>query len=125
MNIIAGESRISVENTPRSTCHVYREGNNDVPHAAPHIAMKWQLAPIEADWFEKTSKEVCTQFRDAKQSGGRTMVELAEYMNQDPILHWAWNPGGGREAALYSLQEHIDDLLIWGVAGFPCERLKR
>jgi hypothetical protein len=121
MNIIAGESRIGVENIPCSTCHVCREGNNDVPYAAPHIPMKWQLAPIEADWFEKTSKEVYTQFRDPERSGGRTMVELAEHMNHVLILHWAWKPGGRREAAPYSLQEHIDDLLACGVAGFFCQ----
>lgn len=121
MNIIAGESRIGAETIRCSTCHAYREGSNDVPHAAPQVAMNWQLAPIEADWFGKTSEEVCTQLRDPERNGGRTMVELAEHLNHDLILHWAWNPGGGREAAPYSLQEHIDDLLVWGVAGFPCQ----
>jgi hypothetical protein len=121
MNIIAGESRIGAETIQCSTCHAYREGSNDVPHAAPQVAMNWQLAPVEADWFGKTSEEVCTQLRDPERNGGRTMLELAEHLNHDLILHWAWNPGGGREAAPYSLQEHIDDLLVWGVAGFPCE----
>jgi len=38
----------------------------------------------------------------------------------DVILHWAWAPGGNREPAPYSLQEHVDDLLMWGAAGAPC-----
>ena len=121
MNIMAGESRIGAETIQCSTCHAYREGGNDFPHAAPQVAMNWQLAPVEADWFGKTSQEVCTQLRDPDRNGGRTMIELAQHLNHDLILHWAWNPGGGREAAPYSLQEHIDDLLVWGVAGFPCE----
>ncbi|WP_342077908.1 hypothetical protein [Yoonia sp. SS1-5] len=120
MNVQAGESRIGAETMLCSTCHAYREGLNDVPHAAPQVAMNWQLAPIEADWFGRTSDEICTQLRDPQRNGGRTMVELAEHLNHDLILHWAWNPGGGREPAPYSLQQHVDDLLIWGVAGFPC-----
>ena len=120
MNVMAGESRIGAETIQCSTCHAYREGTNDIPHAAPQVAMNWQLAPIEADWFGKSSQEICTQLRDPARNGGRTMIELAEHLNHDLILHWAWNPGGGREPAPYSLQEHIDDLLIWGVAGFPC-----
>ena len=121
MNIQAGESRIGAETIQCSTCHAYREGSNDTPHGAPQVAMNWQLAPVEADWFGKTSEEICTQLRDPTRNGGRTMVELAEHLNHDLILHWAWSPGCGREAAPYSLQEHIDDLLVWGVAGFPCE----
>jgi len=120
MNINAGDSRIGAETIQCSTCHAYRESVNDIPHAAPQVAMNWQLAPVEAEWFGKSSDEICNQLRDPDRNGGRTMVELAEHLNHDLILHWAWNPGGGREAAPYSLQEHIDDLLVWGVAGFPC-----
>lgn len=32
----------------------------------------------------------------------------------------AWSPGGGGEPAPYSLQEHVNDILAWGVAGMPC-----
>ncbi len=120
MNVMAGESRIGAETIQCSTCHAYREGTNDIPHAAPQVAMNWQLAPIEADWFGKSSREICTQLRDPARNGGRTMIELAEHLNHDLILHWAWNPGGAREPAPYSLQEHIDDLLVCGIAGFPC-----
>ena len=122
MNIQAGASRIGAETLLCSTCHAYREGGNDMPHAAPQVAMNWQLAPVEADWFGRTSDEICAQLRDPERNGGRTMIELAEHLDHDLILHWAWSPGGGREPAPYSLQEHIDDLLIWGVAGFPCAR---
>jgi len=48
------------------------------------------------------------------------MMALASHLDHDLILHWAWNPGGGREPAPYSLQEHVNDILIWGVAGMPC-----
>jgi cytochrome c2 len=120
MNIRAGESRIGAEFLLCSTCHAYNDGANDAPHMAPQVAMNWQLAPVEADWFGKTSDEICTQLRDPELNGDRDYLDLASHLDHDLILHWAWNPGGGREPAPYSLQEHVDDILAWGVAGYPC-----
>lgn len=121
MNINAGESRIGAETVMCSTCHAERASLNDTPHAPPQVSMAWQLAPVEAEWFGKSATEVCNQLRDPDRNGGRTALEIAEHLDHDLILHWAWNPGGGREPAPYSLQEHVDDVLVWGVAGFPCE----
>lgn len=120
MNVRAGDSRIGAETVLCSTCHAYREGVNDLPHAAPQVAMNWQLAPVEAEWFSKTSLEICEQLRDPDRNGGRSYVDLANHLDHDLILHWAWNPGGGREPAPYSLQEHVNDVLAWGVGGMPC-----
>ncbi|MGR3514975.1 MAG: hypothetical protein ACU0GG_19615 [Paracoccaceae bacterium] len=121
MNINAGDSRIGAEYVTCGTCHALRDGLNDVPHAAPQVAMTWQLAPVEAAWFGKSSDEICNQLRDPDRNGGRDHLEIASHLDHDLILHWAWNPGGGREPAPYSLQEHVNDILAWGVAGFPCE----
>lgn len=120
MNVNAGASRIGAETLVCSTCHAYNERLNDVPHAAPQVAMAWMLPPPEAEWFGKTASYICNQLRDPERNGGRDMIGLAEHLDHDLILHWAWDPGGGREAAPYSLQEHVDDILIWGVAGMPC-----
>jgi len=124
MNIRAGDSRIGAELLMCSTCHTTSKqtdkNDNNVPHAAPRVAMAWRLAPVEAHWFGRSSLQICEQLRDPELNGGRTMQELAEHLDHDLILHWAWSPGGGREAAPYSLQEHIDDILAWGVAGYPC-----
>lgn len=120
MAINAGESRIGAETTPCSACHAVNTRLNDIPHAAPQVAMTWMLAPVEAAWFGKTSDEICQQLRDPERNGGRDMLDLAAHLDHDLILHWAWTPGGGRAPAPYSLQEHVDDILIWGVAGMPC-----
>ena len=120
MNINAGDSRIGAEYLQCSACHAYREGINDVPHAAPQVATNWQLAPVEAEWFGKTSDEICNQLRDPERNGGRNFNDIANHLDHDLILHWAWNPGKGREPAPYSLQEHVNDILAWGVAGYPC-----
>ena len=121
MNIQGGESRIGAEFVPCSTCHALNEqGGNDGPHMAPQVAMNWQLAPVEAEWFGKSTVEICEQLRDPERNGGRDYLAIASHLDHDLILHWAWNPGGGREPAPYSLQEHVNDILAWGVAGYPC-----
>ena len=122
MNINAGESRIGAESILCATCHAYRENAapNDAPHMAPQVAAGWQLAPVEAEWFGKSSVEICTQLRDPARNGARTYLDLASLLDHDVSLHWAWTPGGGREAVPYTLQTHVDDILIWGVGGQPC-----
>lgn len=124
MNIRAGESRIGAEYLPCATCHTTKvedwDKANATPHAAPRVAMGWALAPVEAHWFGQTSEQICAQLRDPDLNGGRDMLDIAEHLGHDLILHWAWKPGGGREPAPYSLQEHVNDILEWGVAGMPC-----
>ena len=122
MNIRAGESRIGAEYVPCQSCHAYNETEGQTgAHMAPRVAASWQLAPVEADWFGKSAVEICNQLRDPERNGGRTMRDLAEHLHHDVVLHWAWAPGGGRQPAPYSLQDHVDDILAWGTAGFPCE----
>lgn len=122
MNINAGESRIGAETIQCSTCHAYREiaTADRLPHAAPQVAMDWRLAPVEAEWFGKSSVDVCNQLRDPERNGGRTYEDIASHLDHDLILHWAWNPGAGREPAPYDLQTHVNDVLAWGVGGMPC-----
>lgn len=118
MNIRAGESRIGIETLPCATCHI--GANSDIPHSPPGISGDWRLAPAEAHWFGQTSEFICNQLRDPDRNGDMTYLDLAEHAGHDEILAWAWSPGGTREPAPRSLQDHIDDILNWGVAGQPC-----
>ncbi len=124
MNVNAGESRIGAEQLLCSTCHTTLKEAvpeaNTVPHAAPRVAAFWQLAPVEAEWFGKSSAYICNQLKDPDRNGGRTIRDVAIHLDHDVILHWAWNPGGDREPAPYSLQESMDFLMKWYAAGTPC-----
>ena len=121
MNIRADESRIGAETIPCRTCHATtRDKSTGAPHHAPQVTDAWMLAPVEAHWFGRSSDEICAQLRDTDLNGGRDFLEIAEHLGHDVILHWAWEPGGGREPAPYSLAEHTEDVLAWGAAGMPC-----
>lgn len=124
MNINAGNSRIGAESLMCATCHTTlpkKDANaNDVAHAAPRVAMPWRLAPVDAEWFGKTSHYVCNQIKDPARNGNRSIKDVAQHLDHDLILHWAWNPGGNREPAPHSLQELVDALMQWSAAGAPC-----
>ena len=75
---------------------------------------------VEAEWFGKSSVEVCNQLRNPELNGNRDFLAIATHLDHDLILHWAWAPGAGREPAPYSLQEHVNDVLAWGVGNMPC-----
>ncbi len=118
MNINAGASRMGVESVLCSSCHT--GSTSDATHGAPGAKTPWRLAPVEAEWFGKSSDEICQQLRDPTRNGNRTFEKIAAHLDHDVILHWAWSPGGDREPAPHSLQAHVDDILSWGVAGMPC-----
>ena len=124
MHIDAGVSRIGAEYIPCSTCHRTDSDFEADPHAPPHFGIDWQLAPVEFVWYGQTPTFVCEQLKDPERNGGRDWVGLVNHLLDDaghrgPVL-WGWNPGGVREPAPYSLQQHIDDVALWGVAGQPC-----
>ena len=124
MNINADESRIGAEALACATCHVTLSepdpDANATPHTAPQVAAEWMLAPVEAEWFGKSSSHICKQLKDPERNGGRTIREVAAHLDHDVILHWAWNPGGNRQPAPHSLQEAMDALMKWAAAGTPC-----
>lgn len=120
MNIRAGVSRIGAETVLCQTCHSTTEYAQDIAHGAPRVGTSWQLAPVEAHWFGQKSPQICQQLRNPETNGGRDFKQLAQHLNHDLILHWAWSPGPGREPAPYSLTEHVHDIVAWGVAGMPC-----
>ena len=120
MGIRAGASRFGADSLACSTCHAESSYPQTIPHSAPRVPAKWQLAPPEADWFGRSSAHICAQLRDPARNGGRDYAALAEHLGHDVVLHWAWDPGPGREPAPYSLREHTMDMHIWGAAGQPC-----
>lgn len=124
MHINAGDSRTGAETLPCGTCHIERKGVNEVPHAAPHTGHVWQLAPVAFLWFGQTSEFICEQMRDPARNGGRDGAGLVEHILHDAELEafitWGFDPGGGREPAPGTMQEHLDDMIVWTAGGMPC-----
>lgn len=124
MNIHAGTSRIGAEHLLCSTCHVQNAEISTVPNAAPHSGAVWRLAPVEFVWYGKSSNEICEQMKDPARNGGRDANGLVEHVLHDASEHafavWGFNPGPGREPAPGTLQELLDQMLIWAAGDLPC-----
>ncbi len=124
MKIDAGESRIGSETQQCSTCHITTTDLDSELHAPPHFGIDWQLAPVEFEWFGKSEQEICEQLRTPETNGDRDWQGLVDHLGHDaslsgPVL-WSWNPGEGREVPPGTLQDHVNDMIIWGAAGQPC-----
>lgn len=124
MAINAGISRIGAETLSCKTCHQNSTRPNTVPHAAPHTGMDWRLAPVEFQWTDRKSAEICAQMRDPARNGGRDAAGLIEHIRHDAevigFIAWSFAPGAGRDPAPGSLQAHLEDMAVWTAAGMPC-----
>lgn len=120
MNVRAGESRIGAESVPCRTCHVTSAAENAAPHAPPHIDDAWRLPPIELDWLDKTSAEICAQMRDPDTNDGNTVAELVDHIKTSEFVKFGFAPGGGRSKPPGSTEDMAADVALWGAAGTPC-----
>lgn len=120
MGIVAGDSRIGAESVPCRTCHVTSARANTVPHAPPHIDDAWRLPPIELEWLDKSSAEVCAQMRDPETNDGKTIAELVEHLQTSAFVAWGFDPGAGRSAPTGTVEDIARDVALWGEAGTPC-----
>ena len=117
MNVNGGVDRIGSTTMPCSTCH--QQENSDIPHGPPG-AHVWALAPVQMEWFGKSSAYICAQVKDPERNGGRTLQEVANHIDHDELVHWGWEPGPGREPAPYSRKEAVGFFEAWAEAGAPC-----
>ena len=117
MHVSAGDSRIGAELMPCGTCHGRR--NSELPHGPPG-AETWLLPPVEMQWWEKSSAEICAQIKDPARNGGRSLTQIAEHVGHDPLVLWGWAPGPGREPAPFSGAEAAAFIERWDAAGAPC-----
>ena len=117
MNVNGGVSRIGGDSIPCFACH--QKQNSEVPHGPPG-AIVWMLAPVQMQWWGKTSREICEQVKDPARNGHRSVQDVASHIEHDPLVHWGWSPGPGREPAPYSVKELVSFIHTWDKAGAPC-----
>ncbi|WP_315811487.1 Isoquinoline 1-oxidoreductase subunit [Bradyrhizobium sp. SZCCHNR2028] len=101
-----------------TTCH--HEANFD-PARVPGNP-KWQLAPIEMAWQGRSLGQICTQIKDPKLNGGKTMAQLIHHMAEDELVGWGWNPGAGRTPAPGSQKQFGELIKAWADAGGACPK---
>ncbi|HEY0944046.1 MAG TPA: hypothetical protein VGD81_02225 [Opitutaceae bacterium] len=82
------------------TCHQDANQDDRIP-GAPH----WGLAPISMAWDGLDDHDLAESLKDQAKNGGRSLEALHEHMAHDPLVAWAWNPGGSRKPPPISHEE--------------------
>jgi hypothetical protein len=60
---------------------------------------RWQLAPREMAWQDKSVGDICRQLKDRDRNGGRTLAMVQEHVAKDDLVAYGWAPGKGRAPA--------------------------
>lgn len=104
-----------------STCH--QDTNGELPHSPPGIAdNKWQLPSPQnrLAWAGLDDQKLCRGILTAMNNSGMTREKLAGYVNSDPRVLWAWDPGPGREKPSMDRLEFVELIRQWIEKGASC-----
>ena len=115
--VVRGKDGHGVPTQPCQTCH---QATNTADGLVPGVA-DWHLAPLSMLWEGQTEAQICEQMKDPARNGGRkTGTEVIQHMKTDPLVLWAWTPGGGRTTPPLSHEKFVEALDTWVSAGMPC-----
>jgi len=83
---------------PAMRCQICHQTANFEPAGVPGNPA-WHLAPHEMAWEGKTLAQICEQIKDPARNGGRSLEDIVHHVGGDPLVGWAWAPGGDRTPA--------------------------
>lgn len=114
--VLRGPENDGVPGNECTTCHQDRNQELTRVPGAP----KWHLAPIEMAWVGQSLHAICTQMKDPRRNGGKTLAQIAEHNAHDELVGWGWHPGAGREPAPGTQQAFGELVTAWIDTGAEC-----
>jgi hypothetical protein len=81
---------------------------------------RWQLAPLEMAWQDKSIGDICRQLKDTSRNGGRDLAMLHEHVARDDLVAYGWQPGKGRIPAPGTQQRAGELVQAWIDTGAEC-----
>ena len=104
------------------TCHQTRNAEALGIAGGPPGAPGWGLPPSDTPMvFEgKSAHALCEQLRDPAQTRGRDLAALLEHVSGDPLVLWAWSPGGTRTPPPLSHDRFVAAFRTWVASGAAC-----
>jgi hypothetical protein len=114
--VVRGDRDQGIPGLMCTSCH--QDAN--APLARVPGAPKWQLAPREMAWQNRSAHEVCAQLKDPERNGHRPLGAVVDHVAHDALIGWAWSPGAdrapppGSQAAVGAL------MAAWVATGAEC-----
>lgn len=107
---------------PCGACHQERNADALGVEGGPPGAPRWGLPPAATPMvFEgKTPRALCDQLRSPAQTGGRDLAALLQHVSEDPLVRWAWRPGGTRTTPPLSHAAFVTAFQTWVASGGAC-----
>jgi len=120
MNVVRGADDHGSKYMKCTTCH---QATNSFDGKVPG-AGHWFMPNKTMGWEGLTANEICHVMIDPKKNGNRkTPREVVDHMFVDPLVQWAWNPGGDRTKPPITFNEFTKALTAWEQAGVPCPKV--
>jgi len=125
-NVVRGPGGKGVPALNCATCHQAANADSTgVPGAE-----NWHLAPLSMRWQDMNDKilssaEICKSLTDRSKNDNMDGTALLKHHQTEPLVHWAFAPGRGRDGTARSLPPLSHDQLVaatrtWVEAGMPC-----
>jgi len=99
-----------------TSCH--HAGNFEPGNIPGHPL--WHVAPASMAWQGKSLGQICTQIKDRRRNGGKTLAEIQHHMAEDSLVGWGWQPGGNREPAPGTQAQFGALIQAWIDSGAAC-----
>ena len=104
-------------------CH-NASGNNETSGTPGAVNKAWGLAPsapINMVWQDLSSPVLCNRFKAASiERFKNPPPDLIEHMQEEPLVTWAWHPGGERTPIPMPHDEFVDQVKIWVAGDMAC-----
>ena len=83
-------------------------------------AKDWHMAPLAMGWTGLAPGALCALLLDPAKNGGRTGTKVVEHLRADPLVLWAWTPGGKRKAPPMAHKDFLAAAETWIKKGAHC-----
>lgn len=98
-------------------CHQAKNTSDGQVPGAPN----WHLAPLSMGWEGLSDRALCRVILDKNRNGNKDVAALVEHMTADPLVQWAWSPGG-RTLPPLAQKEFHDAVRAWADQGAACPK---
>jgi hypothetical protein len=102
-----------------TTCHG-SQNFDATPTSSVPGSKTWHLAPKEMAWVGSSLGQICTQLKDTRRNGGKSLQQIVDHMAHDELVGWGWSPGAGRRPVAGTQAEFGALMQAWADAGAHC-----
>jgi len=115
-NVLRGSDGRGTAGMKCTTCHLAtNQAAGNVPGAPD-----WHMAPLSMGWTGLSPAQLCKALKDPARNGGRSGARIIEHFKADPLVLWAWTPGGKRSAPPVLHAKFVEAAETWLRLGAPC-----